>query len=148
MKTSLIALAATTAAVFALSQQGCSKSSNSSSPTATPTATATPTLTATPTPGPVSFSADVVPVFAADCNSGSCHAAVAPVLVGTTAAVYATIRTGTAVVDTADAAASTLVCSPLAGGCSPQCSSDPFTSTTSADYVTLLNWIQQGAKQN
>src|SRR5580698_7788584 len=128
MKIQLFAIAALTATTLALSQFGCSKSSSSSSPTGTPT----------PTGSPVSFANDVFPIIASGtsvCNSQGCHGSGVgnspPVLVGTTAAVYAAINVSPTV-QTSDPAASQLICSPLAlpAGCTPQCSSDPFTTTS------------------
>lgn len=143
MKAQLFLVAALAATTLALSQFGCSKSSSSSSPTATPT----------PVGSPVSFATDVVPVFtSASCNSAGCHGVgnSPPVLAATTSAAYANIMATSGAVDVAEPANSTMVCSPLAlpAGCQPQCSSDPFTSTSSPGYVTILTWIQQGALNN
>lgn len=99
----------------------------------------------------ISFSVDVIPVFANNGCTG-CHTGAFPSggldLDTTDAQVHANLLTGRA--DPCDPSSSLVLLKPLdtsAGGVSHS-GGNIFANTMDADYVTLLTWLTEGALQN
>ena len=111
----------------------------------------TPTPTPTGTPATVSFSAQVFPIFTSrGCTT--CHRTGNPPggmrLDRPAATVYTTITTLSGVVNLGDPAASLLLKKPLFEAAPDHGGGNIFLTTSDPDYVTILNWITQGANNN
>jgi len=136
---------------------GCDSGSALPTPTATDTTNNTPTPTnptdqtqsgnSNPVEPPqqeqplgVSFSKDVMPILAANCNQAGCHGDVSPAK-GIALTTYAAVRT---LVRPGDSTNSKLY-RQISG---PRPKMPPGKPLSSADVATIQKWIDEGALNN